>query len=106
METSPYRRKPFRVQAVEITDENIDEIGTLIGRVMVRESDGQKFIQVDHVLVPGVDRVYTGFWLTVMNDRYRCYSSKIFKAQFEPDGSAPTVDPAQQSLPFLSDADL
>lgn len=83
METTTYQRKPFRIEAVEITNENIEEIGAKIGRVMTRAEDGVKFIQIDSVIIPGIARAYVGFWLTIMDNRYRCYSGRIFNAQFE-----------------------
>lgn len=101
MHTQSYRRKPFYIEAVQITTENIEEIAELIGRVMTKEEDGSPFIQIDNVIIPGISRAYPGFWLTIMNDRYRCYSNKIFTSQFEPNpAAAPTADPAQATLPF------
>lgn len=97
MNTTTYQRKPFFIEAVEITNENIDEIGELIGRVMVRAEDGVKFIQVDNVLIPGIGRAYAGFWLTIMDNRYRCYSGRIFNAQFEPARTA-SPNPNQGTL--------
>lgn len=97
LETTTYQRKPFFIEAVEITNENIDEIGALIGRVMIRSDDGVKYIQVDNVVIPGIGRAYVGFWLTIMDSRYRCYSGRIFNAQFEP-ARACAVNPNQESL--------
>ena len=58
MQTKTFRRKPFVIEAVEITSDNIDEIGELIGVVMTREEDGAKFIQVNPVVVPGIPRAF------------------------------------------------
>ena len=78
-----YKRKPFEVEAVEITEENIDELAQFIGTVRTREEDGVKFIQVDRRLIPNVVRVYQGFFMTKMGDNIRCYSPRTFKEQFE-----------------------
>lgn len=81
METTKFVRKPFLVEAVEVTSENLDEIAELVGDV--REDDnGTLYIHVDRRLVPNVYRVYPGFWMTKMGDHIRCYSKKIFRAQF------------------------
>lgn len=74
-------RKPFEVEAVEITDDNIEELATLIGEVK-RTDGGNAFIQVDRRLVPNLFRVYPGFWMTKIGDQVRCYSSRVFKEQF------------------------
>lgn len=73
-------RKPFLVEAVEVTDDNIAEIAPLIGTL--RERDGNRYIQVNAWLVPNVPRVYTGFWVTRLDDTIRCYSRRAFLAQF------------------------
>lgn len=81
MEFTTFVRKPFVVEAVEITKENIAEVAELVGTL--REKDnGQPYIQVDRRLVPNVFRVYPGFWMTRMGDNIRCYSKRIFEEQF------------------------
>lgn len=81
MEFNSYVRKPFKVDAVEITVENIQEIAKLVGTLREKE-DGQPYIQVDRRLVPNVYKVYPGFWMTRMGNNIRCYSNHIFQAQF------------------------
>jgi hypothetical protein len=81
METAKFVRKPFVVEAVEVTTENIAEIAELVGALRENEN-GTPYIHVDRRLVPNIYRVYPGFWLTKMGDHIRCYSKKIFKAQF------------------------
>ena len=74
-------RKPFTVEAVEVTTENIEELSELIGTMRHKE-DGTPYIAVDRRLVPNVYRVYPGYWVTRMGDNIRCYSKKIFRDQF------------------------
>lgn len=81
MEMTQFVRKPFVVEAVEITKDNIEELAPLIGTLRTKE-DGTPFIQVNHRLVPNMFRVYPGFWMTKMGDNIRCYSKKIFNDQF------------------------
>lgn len=81
MEMKQFVRKPFIVEAVEITKDNIAELAQFIGTL--RETkDGTPFIAVDRRLVPNVFRVYPGFWMTKMDDNIRCYAGKIFHDQF------------------------
>lgn len=81
MEFTHFVRKPFTVEATEVTAENIAEVAELIG--VLREKDnGTPYIAVDRRLVPNLYRVYTGFWLTRMGDNVRCYSKRVFKQQF------------------------
>jgi hypothetical protein len=81
MEFSQFVRKPFIVEATEVTAENIAEVAELIGTL--REKDnGTPYIAVDRRLVPNLYRVFPGFWLTRMGDNIRCYSKRVFKQQF------------------------
>jgi hypothetical protein len=81
MEFTTYVRKPFIVEAVEITKDNIEELSKFIGDIKEKE-DGTKYILVDPRLVPNVDRVYVGYFMTKMGQKVRCFSRKIFRDQF------------------------
>lgn len=83
MEFTEFVRKPFVVEAIEITTENITEIADFIG-ILREKEDGTPFISVDRRLIPNVYRVFPGFWMTRMGDNIRCYSKKIFLEQFTP----------------------
>jgi hypothetical protein len=76
-----YVRKPFIVDAVEVTNDNIAEVAKYVGDLREKE-DGTPYILVDRRLVPNVFRVYPGFFMTKMGENVRCYSRKIFKDQF------------------------
>lgn len=76
-------RKPFVVEALEITTENIEELAQFIGKIRTK-SDGSPYIFVDRRFIPGVERVYPGFWITRIGDNTRCYSARAFKEQFTP----------------------
>lgn len=81
MEFKEYVRKPFVVEAVEVTVENISELAEFIGTLRWKD-DKTPFIAVDRRLIPNVYRVYPGFWMTRMEGNLRCYSKKIFMDQF------------------------
>lgn len=90
MEFTTFVRKPFVVEAVEITSENINEVAKYIGDVRERE-DGTQYILVDRRLVPNVFKVYPGFFMTKMGENVRCYSRKIFREQFIEASEAPGI---------------
>lgn len=81
MQFTTFVRKPFVVEAVEITEDNIEELSKYVGELKHKD-DGTPFIAVDRRLVPNVYRVFPGFFITRMDDRYRCYNPKTFKQQF------------------------
>lgn len=89
MEFSTFVRKPFVVQAVEVTTENIEEVAKYVGDLR-EEDDGTLYILVDRRLVPNVFKVYPGFYMTKMGKNVRCYSRKIFREQFVENDDAMT----------------
>ena len=76
-----YVRKPFVVEAVEVTVDNIAEIAKVVGDLETKD-DGTPYIKVDRRLVPNVFRVYPGFFMTRMGDHIRCYNRTLFFNQF------------------------
>jgi len=94
LEFSPYLRKPFDVDAVEVTEENFDEIAALIGSEVKDLEGGGRVIVVDRTKVPTVNRVYVGWVLTKVGDNLRCYNRKTFNQQFRP-RTAPSPRPGE-----------
>ena len=74
-------RRPFEVDAVQITTENIHEAAALIG-THETTPQGHQYIIVDRNLVPNIVRVYPGYYMTRMGNNVRCYSKRIFEDQF------------------------
>lgn len=89
MEFTTFVRKPFTIEAVEITEDNIEAVAEFVGTLR-KKDDGTPFIQVDRRLVPNIYRAYPGFWMTKMGDNIRCYSKRIFEEQFVED--TPEID--------------
>ena len=75
-----FTRRPFSVEAVEVTDDNMDELGALIGDIRVK--DDVRYIAIDRRVVPNVRKAFVGWWVTRMDDNLRCYSPEIFEEQF------------------------
>jgi hypothetical protein len=80
MEFTTFIRKPFTVEAVEVTRENIHELSELIGEF--GEDESGPFIEADRSKVPTVYRVTPGYWVTKMGSNIRCYSPRVFREQF------------------------
>jgi hypothetical protein len=80
MEFMEFIRKPFTVDAIQITEANMKEVAKLVGSVKTK--DGVTFISLDRRIVPNVHRAYIGWYLTRLDDNYRVYAQKLFEAQF------------------------
>lgn len=77
-----YIRKPFEVEAVEVTRNNIKELAEMIGTIQY-EADGTPYIEVDAEKVPNLRQVWPGYWVTKVGAKnIRCYTRKIFFSQF------------------------
>jgi hypothetical protein len=62
-----YVREPFAVEAVQITEENIEKIAALIG-LGIRVKNDVKYIALDRRVVPNISRAYIGWWVTSLSD--------------------------------------
>jgi len=82
MEMTEFIRKPFLIEAIQITEENIFELAKKIGTVHYDEETNAPYIQVDRRLIPNLYRVYPGYWLTKFGNKSRCYAGKVFEEEF------------------------
>ena len=82
LELKTFSRRPFDVDAVQVTVENIAEVAPFVGELREKE-DGTPYILVDRRIISNVHRVYPGWWMTKMGENVRCYSGRIFDEQFE-----------------------
>jgi hypothetical protein len=85
MEFTTFIRKPFKVQAIEITHDNIAEIAEMIGELRT-DDKGTPYISVNRRLVPNIFRAHIGYWVTIMGEdnNIRCLSRFIFYHHFVP----------------------
>lgn len=81
MKFKTFVRKPFLVQAIEITPNNLEEVAKFVGDVR-RDENGSRYILVDPRLVPNVTRVYPGYFMSKMGRTVRCFSHYSFLDQF------------------------
>lgn len=97
MEFSPFIRRPFVVKAVQITEENFEEIAAKTGTI--EENEQGRYITVDRRVVPNAPRVYLGWFLTDFDGSYRAYSKKVFKKLFVAYEQTMTFDFAKKKDP-------
>lgn len=84
MEFTQYIRKPFTIEAVQITDENIDELCPLIGHEVLEDDEtGDRYIRLDRRIVKQSHKAFAGHWITRMDGKFlRVYSPNSFIKQF------------------------
>lgn len=91
-DTNTYVRRPFQVQAFEITQDNIAELAPHVGELC--DDNGTPFIKSDKKKVGNNFKVWPGFFATVLKGHVRCYSRKSFFEQFGElnDKTSPVVE--------------
>ena len=80
MELQQFIRKPFKIQAVMITEDNIEEVAGLIGEL--KSENGEPYILLNRRIVPNIKRAFVGYYLTLLGDNYRVYAPKVFQKEF------------------------
>lgn len=95
METTKFSSKPFVVDAVQVTEENFDDVvewcggdvrtqrATLIGD---GEEDKRYIkVRVSRPLSEKQSQAFVGDWVLLnSNSRYKVYTDKAFNANFDP----------------------
>lgn len=84
MEYTEFVRVPFVVQAVQVTEENFNDIFDLIGKEIKETPSGKKYILIDRRIIPNGHKAQLGGWVTFMEDKLRYYSKTAFSEQFVP----------------------
>lgn len=90
-EYAEFVRKPFKVEATQVTKENMDEFCKLLGfkKKIQKKPDGTPYIHVDTKIIPKGFRIFEGWYVTRMphpRDEneivYHAYREDAFWAQF------------------------
>lgn len=93
--TTTFQRKTFRVHAIRITEENMQELSEWCGGTIYKEGDTRGGFKVYiHVPVGTIHntktvvkkiRAYLGDWITTISDNnnFMVYSNKTFMQAFE-----------------------
>lgn len=76
-------RIPFSVEAIQITEENLTLLSHYIGREAIVQ--GLRCIVINRKIIPTTKKpnAYVGYWLTMTESRWHCYTPKMFKNLYE-----------------------
>lgn len=90
-----YRRKPFEVLAVQVTEENMYEVSEWCGGEILKAGSGASYIKVP-VIRPSMirqTRAFAGDWILFSGRGYKVYTIKAFEGSFErtPPGTVPVL---------------
>lgn len=84
LDVNQYARKPFTVQAVQVTQENIDDVALWSDGKVVNEADSQ-FVKIDvrRPLHERQTKAYPGDWVLRAGQGFRVYNDSAFRNQFD-----------------------
>ncbi len=85
METTKYVRKPFFIDAVQVTEDNLEDVAKWASGDIRTDNENKKYIKV-RVYMPKNDRqskAYIGDWVLYAGTGFKVYTTKAFSASFE-----------------------
>lgn len=85
MQTNTYVRKPFKVEGIQVTDENMHEVAEWCKGTLERDNQEKPYIAVP-VLKPVSERQKTAFvgdWVLKFNNGFKVFNDKAFHGSFE-----------------------
>lgn len=91
MQTRKFTRKPFEVEAVQVTEDNYEEVAKWCqGEVVINEKEGDHIkVRVLRVLNDRQTKAFIGDWVLYAGTGYKVYTANAFKNSFDPlDGEA------------------
>lgn len=84
MDTTKYIRKPFEVDAVKVTEDNLLEVAEWCQGEVVTEGDAQYVkVRVARVLNERQTKAFIGDWVLYAGTGYKVYTAKAFSKSFE-----------------------
>lgn len=86
METAKFTRKPFDVDAVQVTADNIDEVAKWCQGEVLTDGENNKYVKVRvlRVISERQTQAYAGDWVLYAGTGYKVYTDKAFRKSFNP----------------------
>lgn len=83
IESTTYVRKPFEVEAVQVTEENIDEVREWCQGTTMEDSRPYIKVRVARALNERQTKAYPGDWVLYAGTGFKVYTDKAFHRTFE-----------------------
>lgn len=83
LEVTRYVRRPFEIDAVQVTAENIEEVAKWCNGDVRNEGDNQYVkVRVHRPMNDKQTKAFVGDWVLYAGTGYKVYTSKPFKSSF------------------------
>lgn len=104
IQTQTYTRKPFEVEAVQVTEDNQAEISEWCKGELV------EFDSTSHIMVPMANGrskpAFVGDWILWSRNNYRVYNPVAFENSFEQAKYEPKHNPDQGTLVAITPVEV
>lgn len=100
IKTTRFVRKPFYIEAVQVTKDNIDGVRAWCGGAICASEDGKtEYIKVDvyRPVNERQSRAFIGDWVLKADSGFKVFTDRAFKNTFDQDDSA-ELDPESEAL--------
>jgi hypothetical protein len=92
-----YQRKPFTIDAIQITVDNMQEVAEWCGGEIILEKHGGRLVQyikvdVAHAISERQKKAFVEDWVLKAGTGFKCYSKRAFPNNFEPAKKGVTAD--------------
>jgi hypothetical protein len=99
LETQKYRRKPFFVEAVQVTQDNLEAVASWTGgKVQTLDAVAEKNqnapyvkVNVPRAVTERQTQAFIGDWVLKAGSGFKCYTDKAFKKSFDLREEQPVV---------------
>lgn len=90
-----YTRKPIVVDAIRITEENMDEVSQWCNGKLEKDQEDKVyiFVEVPNAKYPRQSTGYVGDWILEMNSSFRVYTGTAFERFFDETGPGSLLNP-------------
>lgn len=89
LEILQYVRKPFEVSAIQVTEENMNDIADWAGGEVRENAEGKKFVKIEtyRPINSRQTRAFVGDWVLYAGEKinsFKVYTEVAFKNSFDP----------------------
>lgn len=85
IQTEKFERKPFFVDAIQVTEENIEDVARWCNGELQEDDNGKRFVhvRVHRPLTPRQTQAYVGDWVLYAGRGYKVYKKQAFEKSFQ-----------------------
>ena len=103
--TETYTRKPFEIEAIRVTEANMEDVAKWCGGEILSNESGKRYIKVDvtHALNEKQKMAFVRDWVLKVKGSFKVYTHKAFTNCFDKGTLETNYVPKSDNQPTLFD---